>query len=449
MKLIFVNRFFYPDLSATSQLLSDLAFDLAALGVEVHIITSRGLYVDPSTRLPKSQKVQDVQIHRVWTTGFGRSRLRGRLVDYLSFTWTAALKLWRLAAAGDTVVVMSDPPLFSVSALLILRLRGARLINWLQDFFPEIAFRAGLISPSGFLSKTLLRLRNWTLRGARLNIAISDGIQRCIYAQGVDAHLVEVIPNWTDGRFVYPVPSHQNQLRQSWGLAEKFVVGHSGNLGRVHETKTIKLAIQGLAADDHFVFVFVGGGKGYEDLREWATERNFANVQFHPYQPKDRLHLSLSLPDVHLISLAPEMEGLVFPSKLYGILAAGRPAIFVGAHESEVAELLKGAGCGTGVEAGHGDELAEAILHLKNNRLRQVHRHRPLAPDPAVLNAANWQAAVSQPLGETLFFLLEGVEITLVLTRPRSGFLGPIFSVGGVGRLDLELDRREPTRGQS
>jgi glycosyltransferase involved in cell wall biosynthesis len=123
--------------------------------------------------------------------------------------------------------------------------------------------------------------------------------------EGLADGSVEVIPNWSDRETVYPVPSDQNQLRQSWGLAKRFVVGHSGNLGRVHDTETIKQAIRQLEGDVSLVFLFVGGGKGYEDLREWATERNFANVQFHPYQPKDRLHLSLSLPDVHLISLAP------------------------------------------------------------------------------------------------------------------------------------------------
>jgi len=192
-------------------------------------------------------------------------------------------------------------------------------------------------------------------------------MKRYLCGQGVDSDSIEVIPNWSDGRSVYPVSAEKNQLRETWGLQGKFVIGHSGNLGRVHESETIRQAIGRLDNDPGLAFLFIGGGRGYEELREWATNSGLGGVQFHPYQPWDQLHLSLSVPDVHLISLAPEMEGLVFPSKLYGILAAGRPSIFVGARESEVAEILKAASCGMAVEAGQDDQLVEVILSLKDN----------------------------------------------------------------------------------
>jgi glycosyltransferase involved in cell wall biosynthesis len=366
-RIIFVNRFFFPDGSATSQLLGDLAFALRDDGHEVHVIPSRVSYTGGRSFLPKFERIRGVSVHRIWTFNLGRNHIPGRVLDYLSFYAVGAFELWRQISPGDTVVVMTDPPLFAVPAFLICKLRGARLVNWLQDVFPEVAVRLGLLSQSGLLTRALSRIQSTALRGARLNVAISAGMKHYLSGEGLADGSVEVIPNWSDRETVYPVPTDQNQLRQSWDLAGKFVVGHSGNLGRVHEIETIKQAIQSLAGDARFLFLFVGGGKGYEDLREWATERGLANVRFHPYQPRDQLHLSLSAPDVHLISLAPEMEGLVFPSKLYGILAAGRPAIFVGARKSEVAEVLKSAGCGTAVEAGHGDELAEAVLYLENN----------------------------------------------------------------------------------
>lgn len=367
MKLIFVNRFFYPDLSATAQLLSDLAFGLAAEGAEVHVITSRLRYDEPGARLPALETVGGVVVHRVWTTRFGRRSLPGRSLDYLSFYLTAGLGLWRLAAPGDVAVVKTDPPLFSVVALPILKRRRAHLVNWLQDLFPEIAVREGLLSGSGLLARSLLKMRNRTLEGARLNIAISEGMKSHLLAQGIEARSVEVVHNWADGAVVHPVPADENELRRAWGLEGTFVVGHSGNLGRIHDVGTVANAIEREGGTSGVAFLFVGGGRGYVALEDLAKGRGCENVHFRPYEPRDRLHLSLSLPDVHLVSLAPEMEGLAFASKLYGVFAAGRAVIFIGARDSEAARILEEAQCGLAVEAGKSEQLVEAIRLLKDD----------------------------------------------------------------------------------
>lgn len=366
MKLVFVNRFFHPDLAATSQLLSDLTFALAADGTEVHVVTSRARYDDPKAALATSEIVRRVRVHRVWTTGFGRHRLLGRFFDYLSYHVSAGLALWRIATPGDKVVVMTDPPLMAVAALPAIGTRGALLINWLQDLFPEIAARGGLVSEAGVAMRVLRALRNAALRRAAVNVVVCHHMRDRLFDQGVPSRIVEVVPNWADGARVHPVPAAENPLRAEWGLAGKFVVGHSGNLGRVHEVDTIGQAIEGLAADRDLVFLFIGGGAGYEKLRGRVEARGPANVSFRPYEPRERLHLSLSLPDVHLVSLAPAMEGLAFPSKLYGVLAAGRPALFVGARDAEAAQLLRDADCGIAVEAGQPEQLIEAIRYLKD-----------------------------------------------------------------------------------
>jgi glycosyltransferase involved in cell wall biosynthesis len=367
VKLIFVNRFCFPDLSPTAQLLSDLAFSVAVNGTEVHVITSRSRYEEGTSALPKYERVRGVQIHRVWTSRFGRQHLIGRSFDYLSFYLTAGVALWRLAAAGDTVVVKTDPPLFCLVALPIVRRRRARLVNWLQDLFPEIAARRNLLSESGELAIAMRKRRNAALCEAALNIAISQAMEGYLRNQGIESDRIEVIPNWSDGRVVFPVPIDQNNLRGSWGLTGKFVIGHSGNLGSVHDKETLKPAIERLGGEPDVEFLFIGGGSGYVELLDQVERDSLENAQFYPYQPLGQLHLSLSVPDVHLVSLAPEMEGLAFASKLYGILAAGRPAIFIGAPESEAAQILKNAECGLAVEAGKPEQLVEAIRYLKDN----------------------------------------------------------------------------------
>ncbi len=138
-RLIFVNRFFFPDHSATSQILSDLAFDLSSAGRDVHVIASRQIYDDPKASLPKHETISGVQVHRVASTRFGRAALAGRAVDYVSFYRSVQRVLGEIARRGDVIVVKTDPPLTSVVAMGAARRGGARLVNWLQDLYPEIA----------------------------------------------------------------------------------------------------------------------------------------------------------------------------------------------------------------------------------------------------------------------------------------------------------------------
>ena len=170
LKLIFVNRYFHPDISATSQMLSGLAFHLAAQGGEVHVVTRRQRYDDPSAQLPASVLVDGVRIHRVWTSRFGRPSLPGRAMDYVSFYLAASIKLATLAKRGDIVIAKTDPPLLSVPAALVSRLRGARLVNWLQDLFTEVAERMGM--RVGWAAGAIRAVRNASLRSAAVNVVL-------------------------------------------------------------------------------------------------------------------------------------------------------------------------------------------------------------------------------------------------------------------------------------
>lgn len=132
-KVIFINRYFYPDLSATSQILSELAFALAAKGQAVHVITSQQLYENPTTRLAPEETANGVKIHRVRTTRFGRSRLLGRTLDYISFYFSVRWTLASIASPNDIVIAKTDPPLLSLAVMSAVKRRRARLVNWLQD----------------------------------------------------------------------------------------------------------------------------------------------------------------------------------------------------------------------------------------------------------------------------------------------------------------------------
>jgi len=369
-RLIFVNRFFFPDHSATSQLLSDLAFDLAAGGREVHVVTSAQIYDAPRAphaSLPAFESVSGVQVHRVPTTRFGRVSLVGRSFDYLTFYRSALRCLIELARPGDLIVAKTDPPLLSVPVMSAARKTGAGFINWLQDLYPEVAAALGVPLIRGPVAHQLARWRDRSLQAAEANIVVGELMAEKLAALGVAPARTHVIPNWCNDAEMRPVPCKDNPLRRAWGLQDKFVFGYSGNLGRAHEFATVLSAAAQLCDDRRVVFLMIGGGRRYEELRHAAEDQGLAGAfRFLPYQPRDSLPQSLGASDAHWVSLNPKLEGLIVPSKFYGIAAAGRPMVMIGDPDGELGRLIAAQSCGFVVKPGDTDALVGALLQLAN-----------------------------------------------------------------------------------
>jgi glycosyltransferase involved in cell wall biosynthesis len=360
MKVVFVNRFFHPDLAPTGLHAADVAFDLAAAGHEVHAVTSRLAYDGGGPGYAAEETVRGVAVHRVWTTRFGRGSLAGRALDYLSFYLSAFFVLAGTLKRNDIVVAKTDPPLISVVAALAAWLRGARLVNWLQDVFPEAAARSGmrlLAGPPGALARML---RDWSVRRAVVNVVLGE---RMASEAGrlVPGARLRIVPNWADGAALRPMAPGASALRREWGCEGKFVVGYSGNLGRAHDCETLLAAARLLGEERDVVFSFTGGGFHFARLRA----AGLANVSVHGYVPGERLGESLAACDVHLVTLLPGLEGLVVPSKFYGAAAAGRAVIFVGDADGEIARAIAAHGCGVTVAAGDAAGLAAAIRDLR------------------------------------------------------------------------------------
>lgn len=368
MKIIFVNRYFAPDHSATSQMLTDLANALAADN-EVHVVTSRQRYDDPAASLPARERIEGVHVVRVVTTGFGRARLPGRALDYLSFYVAAARALFDLAGRGDVIVAMTDPPLISVPAGWIARFKGARLVNWLQDVFPEVAAELRVAAGRGLGGRMLRWLRTGSLRRAAANVVLGRLMRERVINLGVDPMRIREIPNWADGAALRPDAAGRSVLRTEWGLADRFVVGYSGNFGRVHDFDTLLGAMRMLRTDPGIAFLLIGGGAQRAALDAAADEQKLPNVVWKPYQLREQLDESLGAADVHIVSLRPELEGLVVPSKFYGIAAVGRPTIFIGDPEGEIGSVVRDVKCGVCIRQGDIAGLANAITTLRNDQV--------------------------------------------------------------------------------
>lgn len=366
-KIIFLNRYFYPDHSATSQLLTDLAFHLAAQDQMIYVITSRQRYDDPNAELESRKITRGVNIYRVWTSSFGRAKLIGRVADYLSFYISASWMLFKLAHKGDIVIAKTDPPLISICAAYICRIRRAQLYNWLQDLFPEVAAALEVKGISVGLYKYLRKKRNQSLRFARKNIVLGNSMKKILWANHISPSKIKVIPNWADEQAIKPVKPEDNFLRHSWGLDKKFVVGYSGNMGRAHDLNIIMEAAEKLMENKKIHFLFIGGGAQLQMLQKVAINWKLDNVMFQPYQERDQLSASLSVADLHLISLKQSLEGLIVPSKFYGIAAVGRPTIYLGDEIGELAGVIKEASCGYAIAGDDVMEFCELLTRLADD----------------------------------------------------------------------------------
>lgn len=229
-RLFFVNRYFYPDHSATSCLLSELAFHLAATGHEIQIVTSRQRYDDPQAQLSPKETVNGVRVNRVPATRFGRRFLIGQGLDYLSFYVSAWRALNRLLAEDDVVIAMTDPPFVSIVAMCAARRRGAHLVNWLQAIYPEVGAELGFSVFSGPIGTVLRYVRDKTLLGAAANVVVGERMRERLASRGIPVDRLQVIHNWSDDKQIKSSGVSDNPLRRLWRLDDKFVIGYSGSL---------------------------------------------------------------------------------------------------------------------------------------------------------------------------------------------------------------------------
>ena len=364
-QIIFINRYFYPDESATSQILTDLARHLASRGFNVKIITSRLSYAALDKQYAARETIDNIEIVRVKTSSFGRTHNLGRAMDYLSFYLSAAIAILKQCKKGDVLVTKTDPPLFGIISGALGRFKKAIVTNWQQDIYPEIAERIDppVIKPR--LASFLRTLRNHSLCKANHIFVIGQQMKAFVRHCGVRQEKITVIHNWCNDKTIYPIPLNENELRKKWGFSDSdFIIAYSGNLGRAHDIATIIEAAKALRLHQNITFLFIGGGQSHRNLKRIIKAQNLENIILKPYQPRDQLYLSLGLANIHWLSLLPALEGTILPSKFYGIAAAGRAMLIIGDKQGEIATMIEQADCGASFAIGDSQALCTTILEL-------------------------------------------------------------------------------------
>ena len=380
--ILFINRIYPPLAGATGQLLAELARELVRAGWRVTVLTAA-----PASIAPRLETHDGVSIHRLAGrpfTGAGHWRRALRCLSlYPAILWRA----WRLPR-HEVVVTMTDPPLLSVLGWLVTLVKGGTSVHWAQNLCPELAEELGVLPRGGWLANAQRWLSNLALRRCHTVIAAGRCLRDRLLGREIEPSRIEVISNWGQDAWKGSI----NAFRQEHASGSRFVVMYSGNVEPAQPFGAIVDAIALLQTSHRDVlFLFIGDGPGLEWAQKEVTGRGLGNVKFLPFQPRERLAESLAAADLHLATMKSNLCGLVAPSKVAGVLAAGRPCLFVGPADSESARLIREHEFGEVIAEADGKALGARLVEwIEQPERRQRLRGRA----PAVASVVGRAAAV-------------------------------------------------------
>jgi len=352
LKILLLNQFFWPDSAATSQLLTDLARGLASRGHTVYAISADGGYAISAAGDPPP-----VEIHRVKALPFVRGKV-GRVLSYLSFFLSAAVRGLTLPRP-DLVLTLTTPPLLSLLGTLISTLRGSRHFIWEMDVYPDVAIDLNYFKRGGLADRLTGLLADLSRRRADGISALGECMKQRLVRRGLDPRRISVADNWADAEAIQPLPRP--------GDPDQLVLLYSGNLGLAHDLDTLTESMRQLRSDSRFHFLFVGSGGRRQELASFCQTHSLSSVELRPYVQRDSLSESLSAGDIGLVTQREACCGSVVPSKVYGIMAAGRPILFIGPGDATPARIVERFSCGWHVNCNDSGALTALLKYLAVN----------------------------------------------------------------------------------
>jgi colanic acid biosynthesis glycosyl transferase WcaI len=346
-----INQFFWPDTAATGQLLTDVTRALDSQTSQVTALCGAQQYGSVDNASPPP-----VNILRSGGARFSRGKI-GRLKSYASFFTRAAFQGLRVARPG-LVLTLTTPPLTSLLGTLLKMTRGCRHYIWEMDLYPDIALDLHVLKPGSILTRMIRRAADWSRHKADGVIVLGEDMKTRLIAHGIPEHKIHVAENWADGCEITPLAFPGGPL----------VIHYSGNLGLAHDVETTMGALKQFGSDPRFRFVFAGDGAKRDLMERFCRSLNIQTVSFQPYSSRADLGRSLGTGHLGLVTQLPETCGSVVPSKTYGIMAAGRPLLYIGPRNATPARIIEKHRCGWQVDPGDVTALIELLERLSEDR---------------------------------------------------------------------------------
>jgi colanic acid biosynthesis glycosyl transferase WcaI len=365
--LLAVTEFYYPD-PAVGQRMREILSALAADGHRILVLTSKNRYLKDGAS-DEAGGENGIRVLRL-RSGFARKR---SLLWQAAASWGFLAHAYARAALGrekfDILLTFSTPPMGHVVGNWLARFKGMKSVFWCADLHPESAIRLGLLRESSLGARVLRWVNTRALRRCDAIVAVGRCMKRLLEECGAPPERVSVIPMWHRDELAAPVDQREvDALRESLGISpEAFVVMYSGNLGRVHIVEDILRAAAALT-QSNIVFLVSAAGVGAKTVQAFQQQHQLGNLIVRPLFPEEQLQTALAVADAHIITLRSELCGVSVPGKLYGVMAVGRPAVFVGPAASEAAMTIVEANCGIVVCPGQAGALSAALCRLDADR---------------------------------------------------------------------------------
>jgi len=381
MHILLLNEYSPPDTSATAKMALQVAETLAERH-QVTVVAGRPSY-DPDEFYPfqflRRDTRKNVIVERVGSTAYPRHAMHQRVSNYLSYLALAVPRA--LSIRPDVILAMTDPPIAGLAGAFVARLAKRPFVYNIRDLYPDMAIGGELVSPSAWV-RLWEKMHRRALEQAVRVIVLGDDMRDRILSKGVIAERVVVVRDGSSPASPAPDPGDPvaQKIVQEIRCGFPFVVLHAGNLGFYGAWDTLREAAK-IVGDECTGLVFVGDGANRAALEASAAEAS--NVRFLPFRPWEQLPHVMMAGDVHVVTVRRGLEGVVVPSKLYSILAAGRPVLVVAAAESDAARIVTQSGCGLTADPDDPAAVAAAIRQLRGDpaRLREMGRRARAAAE--------------------------------------------------------------------
>lgn len=369
-----VSELYYPEETSTGYFVTRIAEEMARF-FPIGVLCSQPTYSSRGTRAAKTERHNGVDIQRCSGTTLNKNFLPFRIVNFVSISLSLFAGSLLRIRRGDVILVVTNPPLLPMLAALVCWLRRARYLLLIHDLYPEILVVCGVIAPDSWIARMVDKVNRIVFRGAERIIVLGRDMERRILGKiaGVDKRIV-VIPNWGETGTIYPTDRTRNPLLHRLGIETKFVIQYSGNMGRSHGIEDLVEAADRLRDDPSSHFLFIGWGAKRRWLERECHGRELRNVTLLPNQRRDDLTESLNACDIAAISFISGMSGISVPSRMYNVLAAGKPLLAITDADSELAMVVREEDIGWVVPPGEITQVLEAIREARSDpdRLREM-----------------------------------------------------------------------------
>jgi glycosyltransferase involved in cell wall biosynthesis len=366
-KIFVVNQFYPPDYAPTGQLIYELVNQLGNRGYLTRVFTGQPGYAYHQKLASPLERQNNQVIKRTRATALWKNRIRGKAVNGVLFFVRGLLHLVRHLRRRDVLLLTTAPPFLPFMGYLLHRLTGAAYVCLVYDLYPDVAENLGVVSSNHWIVKFWNQVNRHTWNKAKKIIVLSQTMKKQII--GKHPHLapkIQIISNWADPNWIVPRDKQQNWFARKYQLTDKFTVLYSGNMGRCHDLDTILQAARELK-DEPFQFVFIGSGAKYQTSLDTVQQWGLDNCLFLPYQDREVLPFSLTACDLSLVSVDKGMGGVVAPSKLYSVLATGRPLAVICDSQCFLRDTIQKIKCGVSFANGDGQGLAQFIRQMASN----------------------------------------------------------------------------------